>query len=98
MKLRATWRRRDEREVIERQAQHLVRLVDDLLDVSRIARGKVDAAQAAVELASVVAQGGRGDGPLLEQRRHRLRIAVAARRAGRSTRTRSASRRWSATC
>ena len=30
-----------EREVIVRQAQHLVRLVDDLLDVSRVARGKV---------------------------------------------------------
>jgi PAS domain S-box-containing protein len=30
-----------EREVIVRQAQHLVRLVDDLLDVSRLARGKV---------------------------------------------------------
>ena len=30
-----------EREVILRQAQHLVRLVDDLLDVSRVARGKV---------------------------------------------------------
>ena len=29
-------------EVIERQVQHLVRLVDDLLDVSRITRGKIE--------------------------------------------------------
>src|SRR5581483_11801811 len=38
------------REVIERQLQHLVRLVDDLLDVSRIARGKVQLRKERVEL------------------------------------------------
>ena len=48
---RATSRRRYEREVIVRQAQHLVRLVDDLLDVSRVARGKVTLAKQRIELA-----------------------------------------------
>ena len=36
-----------ERTIIERQVQHLVRLVDDLLDVSRITRGKVELQRAA---------------------------------------------------
>ena len=48
MKLRggdARWR--SERAVIERQAAHLTRLVDDLLDVSRITRGKVELRAAA---------------------------------------------------
>src|SRR5687767_2201564 len=40
MKLRASKVAVREREIIERQVEHLVRLVDDLLDVSRITRGK----------------------------------------------------------
>ena len=41
--------------VIERQVGHLVRLVDDLLDVSRITRGKIELRAEPVELADVVA-------------------------------------------
>ena len=51
-----------EREVIMRQAQHLLRLVDDLLDVSRVARGKVTLTKQRLELAAVVAKARRGDG------------------------------------
>lgn len=45
----------DDRElsIIERQTQHLVRLVDDLLDVSRISNGKVELRSAPVEIARV---------------------------------------------
>lgn len=50
--------------VIERQVNHLTRLVDDLLDVSRIARGKVELRTEVVEMAS----------PLLEQRAHTLTV------------------------
>jgi CheY-like chemotaxis protein len=65
-----------EREVIVRQAQHLVRLVDDLLDVSRVARGKVTLTKRPIELASVVAKAVEATAPLLEQRRHKLHLAV----------------------
>ena len=42
--------------MIERQVRHLVRLVDDLLDVSRIIRGKIELRKEAVDLAAVVGQ------------------------------------------
>jgi PAS domain S-box-containing protein len=63
-------------DVILRQARHLVRLVDDLLDVSRVARGKVALSKKALEIASVVAKAIEVTGPLLEQRRHQLYVSV----------------------
>ena len=44
------------REMMERQVHHLVRLVDDLLDVSRVMRGKIELRRERVELATVVAR------------------------------------------
>lgn len=55
------------RTVIERQVNHLTRLVDDLLDVSRIARGKVQLKKEVLELAEVVAKGIEMASPLLER-------------------------------
>jgi CheY-like chemotaxis protein len=66
--------------VIERQVRHLVRLVDDLLDVSRITRGKIALHRQPVEIADVVAKAVEMAGPLFEQHRHVLDIDVA--RAG----------------
>ncbi|PUA26699.1 MAG: hypothetical protein B0W54_23465 [Cellvibrio sp. 79] len=43
-------------EMIERQAAHLVRLVDDLLDLSRISRGKMELRRKHIELVSVIHQ------------------------------------------
>ncbi|HEY7818282.1 MAG TPA: PAS domain S-box protein, partial [Vicinamibacteria bacterium] len=43
-------------QVMERQVQHMVRLVDDLLDVSRIARGRIEMRKERVEIAAVVAR------------------------------------------
>ena len=68
-----------EREVIVRQAQHLVRLVDDLLDVSRLARGKVTLTKQRMELATAVSKAVEATAPLLEQRRHRLNVSVPSR-------------------
>jgi PAS domain S-box-containing protein len=60
--------------VIERQVTHLTRLVDDLLDVSRIARGKVELRTELVEMAEVVAKAIEMASPLLEQRAHTLTV------------------------
>lgn len=66
-----------ELEVILRQSQHLARLVDDLLDVSRVARGKVSLVRRPIELARIVAEALEATGPLLEERGHRLSVSVA---------------------
>jgi len=65
-----------ERRIIERQTKHLVRLVDDLLDVSRIARGKIDLKKERVQVSSVVARAIELASPLLESRGQRLDIDV----------------------
>ena len=65
-----------ERTVIERQTRHLVRLVDDLLDVSRIARGKIELRRERVDVADAVAKGIEMASPLLEERKHRLDVQV----------------------
>lgn len=65
-----------ERTVIERQVKHLMRLVDDLLDVSRIARSKVMLAFERVELLEVVKSALEVAGPLLEEREHRVVVEI----------------------
>jgi len=65
-----------ERTVIERQIRHLVRLVDDLLDVSRIARGKIELRRERVVLADAVAKAIEMASPLLEERSHALAVDV----------------------
>jgi signal transduction histidine kinase/CheY-like chemotaxis protein len=65
-----------ERAVIDRQVRHLMRLVDDLLDVSRIARGKIELSRENVELSRIVAQAVEMASPLLEERRHTLILSV----------------------
>ena len=65
-----------EREILERQARHLMRLVDDLLDVSRITRGQVALKRERVELAEIVNRAIEMASPLLEERRHELVVDV----------------------
>jgi PAS domain S-box-containing protein len=67
-----------ERAVIERQVTHLVRLVDDLLDVSRITRGKIELAKQPTEIAEIIAKAIEMSSTLLEQQRHRLSVVVPA--------------------
>jgi PAS domain S-box-containing protein len=67
-----------ELEIIERQVHHLIRLVDDLLDVSRITRGKIQLTMQPLALERIVAQAVEMASPLLEQRRHRLTVEVAS--------------------
>jgi signal transduction histidine kinase/ActR/RegA family two-component response regulator len=66
-----------ERTVIERQVAHLVRLVDDLLDVSRVIRGKIRLERRVVNVGEVIASAVEQASPLLEERRHALYLDVA---------------------
>jgi PAS domain S-box-containing protein len=65
-----------EREIIARQAAHLVKLVDDLLDVARVARGKVMLDRARVQLGEVIARAVETASPLFEEKRHLLTVEV----------------------
>jgi PAS domain S-box-containing protein len=60
--------------MMERQVDHLVRLVDDLLEVSRISRGKVELRRTRVELAPIVHGAVEACRPLLQQERHELLV------------------------
>jgi signal transduction histidine kinase/DNA-binding response OmpR family regulator len=64
------------REMVERQIRHMTRLIDDLLDVSRITRGKIQLRKEDVDLAAVVARAVDSARPLVEQSGHRLEVAV----------------------
>jgi signal transduction histidine kinase/ActR/RegA family two-component response regulator len=65
-------------ELAERQVQQLAGLVDDLLDVSRIARGRVELKKEAVDASRVVARAVETVRPLIESRRHRLTVLFPA--------------------
>lgn len=65
-----------EREVIERQVAHLRRLVDDLLDVSRVIRGKLDAAMTPVPVQDVIERALEMASPLVEARAQPLHVEV----------------------
>ncbi|MBX3189986.1 MAG: response regulator [Labilithrix sp.] len=67
-----------ERAVIERQVDHLGRLVDDMLDVARVTRGKLELRRKAIELAVVVGNGVELASPLLDRRGHALVVDVPA--------------------
>jgi signal transduction histidine kinase len=66
-------------DVLERQVAHVMRLVDDLLDVSRITSGKIELRKEPTELSSVVARALEMTRPLLERRRNRLTVDVQER-------------------
>lgn len=68
-----------ERRLIERHVSYLRRLVDDLLDLSRITRGKITLQRKRVELADVVSEAVELVAPLLEERRHGLSVEVPMR-------------------
>jgi PAS domain S-box-containing protein len=76
MRLRGVQGADRERDIIERQVRHVVGLVDDLLDVSRITRGKIALKRERLPLAEVVARAIEQASPLIEERRHRLEVAV----------------------
>jgi PAS domain S-box-containing protein len=64
--------------VIDRQVRVMARLLDDLLDVSRITRGKLDLRRERVDLASVVAAAVETSRPLLDAAGHQLAVDLPA--------------------
>jgi len=65
-----------EREIIERQVEHLVRLVDDLLDVARATRGQIELKIEQVDVSLPVTKAVEMASPLLAQRGHRLAVEI----------------------
>jgi len=65
-----------ELQVIERQVLHLVHLVDDLLDVSRIARGKLELQAQIIDIRDPIASAIESVSPLLEHKAHRFELDV----------------------
>jgi len=63
-------------EMMERQVGHLVRLVDDLMEVSRITRGKIELRMEPVEVAAIIRSAVEASRPLIDESRHQLAISV----------------------
>jgi signal transduction histidine kinase/CheY-like chemotaxis protein len=76
LKMRASGEPSQELDIIDRQSQQLVCLVDDLLDVARLTRGKIELRRAPVEIAQVIARGVEMATALLEERGHSLEVDV----------------------
>jgi PAS domain S-box-containing protein len=67
---------RHAQDVIERQVRQMTRLVDDLLDVSRITGGKVILRKEPLDLSSVIMRAVEISRPLIDSRNHNLRITL----------------------
>ena len=63
-------------EMLERQARHMARLVDDLLDVSRITRGQIELRREPAALAALIERAVESCQALVDERRHRLELRL----------------------
>ena len=78
MKMRDSAGHSEERRIIERQVSHLSRLVDDLLDVARIAKGKVEIKRERLDLQQVVAWALEQTQPVLDERSRPVEVSQPA--------------------
>jgi signal transduction histidine kinase/ActR/RegA family two-component response regulator len=62
--------------VMDRQLKHMVRLIDDLLDVSRITQGRLELVRTRLELGAVIDAAVEACRPHLERHRHQLRVEI----------------------
>ncbi len=67
------------RALMERQVSHMVRLIDDLLDVSRITQGKLELRRERAELAAIVRDSVEASRPLVEASGHELAVTGPGR-------------------
>ena len=63
-------------DMIQRQTGHLVRLVDDLLEIARINSGKIELRRESVDMGAVLRDALETCGPLIDSKGHRLEITV----------------------
>jgi CheY-like chemotaxis protein len=68
------------RSTMERQTQQMVRLIDDLLEVSRISQGKLELRKAHVDLANVLRSAVEATRPIIDEAGHRLTVKLPLKR------------------
>jgi len=66
-------------QVIERQVGQMVRLVDDLLDISRLSRGKIELRKERIDLASIIQQAEEAASPHCQNMNHELTVTLPSR-------------------
>src|SRR5437867_4220780 len=64
--------------IIDRQTEHMRRLVDDLLDVSRISRGTIELRRERVDISTALCAAVEASSALVERARHQLSISLPA--------------------
>jgi CheY-like chemotaxis protein/nitrogen-specific signal transduction histidine kinase len=64
------------RAMMDRQISHMVRLIDDLLDVSRLTRGKIELKKELIDLKTVIGMAVETSLPLIEAGRHELSVRI----------------------
>ena len=64
------------RDIMERQVGHLVRLIDDLLDIARVSSGKMTLQKSFVDLKTIVMEAVEAAAPLMTQRGHHLTVTM----------------------
>jgi len=64
------------REMMDRQLTHMVRLIDDLLDISRISQGKIDLRKQQIILQDIIKSAIESSKPLIENGKHELKINI----------------------
>ncbi len=65
-------------DMMDRQMVHLIRLIDDLLDVSRVSQGKIELRTEKIEVADVVRNAVEASQPLIDAQNHTLTVDLSA--------------------
>ncbi len=79
MRLRGEERTQREQNIIERQVDHLVHIVDDLLDIARITQGKLELDRGPIDVRNVVTRALEMTAPLCSERKHRTNVDISQR-------------------
>jgi PAS domain S-box-containing protein len=76
MRMRGDTATAREQDIIKRQVDHLVGLVDDLLDISRVTRGRIELKRTINDMSAMLAKAVEQASLLMEQRSHELHVDV----------------------